>query len=155
MLLLSIFNSIDPILKETQVKKILQTNATSEKYGLVLTKKDVREIIEVRKRILNSCGRIDLDMEVTKKLIENFCTSAFIDQAEYVAALHDLHEIFYYLKNETEDSISDDALIEVMKDFYENSCGGSMELLRAGGEEMAKDIRQRNQEEDMMKGGEC
>ena len=51
-------------------------------------------------------------------------------------------EIFYYFKNETLDLIGDDELIELMRDYYENRCKGSLELLKYRElEKLSKNIR--------------
>lgn len=130
MALPSIFNSMGLVMKEIQTNEILQTNEVSKKYGLVLTALDAAEIVEVRNHLLQSYGRVELDMTATRKLIYNFSASPFINQEDYVSALKDLQEIFYYLKNETNDEIGDDNLIEIIKDLLNNSCEGSIELLQ-------------------------
>lgn len=130
MALPSIFNSMNTALKEIQTDEILQSNRVSQKYGLVLTTEEANEIIEARDHILQSYGRIELDSGITTKLIASFCSSSFIAQEDYASTLKELHEIFYYMKNETEDEIGDDGLIETIKDFFDNFCKGSMELLK-------------------------
>jgi len=130
MTLPSIFNSMGSIMKEIQTNEILQTNEVSKKYGLALTAFEAAEIVEVRNHLLQSYGRVELDMEATRKLIYNFSASPFINQEDYVSALKDLQEIFYYLKNETNDEIGDDNLIEIIKDLLNNTCEGSIELLQ-------------------------
>lgn len=142
-------SSINGALKEIQINEMLLTNEESQKYGLVLTAEEVKEIIEVRNQVLKSYGRIELDIGVTRKLIHNFCTSAFITQEDYETTINDLQEVFYYLKNETEDSIGDDELIYIIKDFFNNSCGGSMELLMGRELEIfARNCRRKNQQMD-------
>lgn len=37
--------------------------------------------------------------------------------------------LFYYLKNDTWDTISDDGIIEFMKNAFNSRCHGSIELL--------------------------
>lgn len=125
-----IFNTMNAALKEMQMEEILRLNETSAKYGLTLTAPDVKEIITARNQALRGYGRVELDLEVTRKLILNFCSSPLIAQEDYAATLVDLQEIFYYLKNETDDTVGDDELIRIIKDFFENSCGGELELLR-------------------------
>ena len=135
----SIFNSMDSLMKEMQTNEILKVNEKTEKYGLTLTAEDAVEIVEIRNHLLRSYGRVELDMEATKKLIHCFSTSPFINQEDYAASLKELQEIFYYLKNETADEIGDDNLIEVIKDLFDNSCEGSIELLQ--GRELAAFVR--------------
>jgi hypothetical protein len=125
-----IFNAMNAALKEMQLEEILRLNEASAQYGLTLTASDVKEIIAARNQALRSYGRVELDMEVARKLILSFCSSPLIAQEDYPVILADLQEIFYYLKNETDDAVGDDELIRIIKDFFENSCGGELELLR-------------------------
>lgn len=64
-----------------------------------------------------------------------------MDQEHYVDTLNELQEIFYYLRNETEDKFSDAKLIQLMNEFYNGSCAGSIELLRSKMEELAENFR--------------
>ena len=118
------------ILEVNAVNKVLETNEESQYYGLVLTAKDARELIETRCEALRANGRIEIGSDTINKIISTFCNSYYIWQANYTQTLHDLLETFYYMKNETLDIISDDELIKQMKFFFENQCGGSIELLQ-------------------------
>ena len=150
-----IFNSMDNVLKELQVNELLQFNEESKEYGLMLSAEEAKEIIEVRNEVLQNYGRVELDIGVTKRFIQEFSSSTFINQHEYTQILNDLNEVFYYLKNETEDSIGDDELIDLMKDFFENHCGGDIELLMGRElEEFARTVRRKNQVEDYLMEGE-
>lgn len=103
--------------------ELLEINEKSSDYGLILSSKDVEEVIKSRKNTLKNYSRIDLNMEVTKKLIEILYTSPYTNQDDYVELINDLQDIFYYLKNETLDEISDDDIIEEISQFYEKSSG--------------------------------
>jgi hypothetical protein len=41
----------------------------------------------------------------------------------------ELTDSFYYFKTESENLISDDELIVLMKDYFDNICGGSLDYL--------------------------
>lgn len=148
-----IFDSMNDVLKEIQINELLKFNDFSIQYGLILTEKDAMEIMEQRTYALQSYGRIDLSIETLKELINSFCTSDFINQQNYTSTLIDLQEIFYYLKNETEDSIGDEELIERLMDYFNNSCKGSIELLQGREIEIfARNIRTKNQLNDFLLG---
>ena len=150
-----IFDSMNKVLEEIQINEILEINEESKKYGLILTAEEVKEIMEVRNRVLKSCGRVELGIEVTKKFIQKFSTSSFINQEEYMFALNELHEVFYYMKNETEDRIGDDELIDIIKNFFDNFCRGSLELLKGRElETFARNFRRENQITDYLLEGE-
>lgn len=135
----SMFDAMNAALKEMQIQEILDLNQNSAQFGLTLTSADVAEIITTRNQALQSYGRVELDLEIVRKLILNFCDSSLIAQEDYAVTLEELLEVFYYLKNETDDTIGDDALLRIIKDFFENTCGGSLDLLR--GQELDEFVR--------------
>lgn len=148
MFLPSIFNSMEQALNDSQVNEILKIGEENGECKLVLTKEDAVEIIKARNRTLQSNGRIELGIEVMKKLIQNFSVSSFVHQEDYVSIINELQEIFYYMKNETEDKLGDDELIDIMEKLYNNSCGGSIELLKETIELFAINFRGENQKKD-------
>lgn len=130
MFLPAILHSFETGLIDTQINDILLINSETAEFGLSLTKEEVIMLIKARNSILKSCGRIELGVEATKQLIKAFCKSAYINEENYVLALNELHEIFYCLKNETEDKAADDELIEKMSEIFDGECHGSLELLK-------------------------
>jgi hypothetical protein len=122
--------------------EILKTNQQSQQYGLELTPIQAMELLQVRHRVLKSLGRVELGVDVIKKIIAAFCSSPYIHAFEYAGILGELVETFYYMKNETRDLISDDDLISVMRELFDNQSRGSLELLRYRDlEEYARQLR--------------
>lgn len=109
--------------------EILLCNEKTYEYGLKLTEEDVKEIINTRTTALNKSGRIEFNGEIITKIILNFCDSPYISQYNYSDLINELVEIFYEYKNETMDAITDDELITIMKENFNNICQGSIELL--------------------------
>ncbi|MDO5516148.1 MAG: DUF6323 family protein [Clostridium sp.] len=109
--------------------EIISCNEKTYEYGLKLSDEDVKELINTRQIALNKCGRIEFNGEIIDKIIINFCDSPYISQYNYGDTINELVEIFYEYKNETLDVISDDELITIMKDNFNDICQGSIELL--------------------------
>ncbi|EPY2272111.1 DUF6323 family protein [Clostridium sporogenes] len=126
-------NSIDLFqsnLLDTRVfNDIIQCNEVTREYGLKLSEKDVKEIINTRNIALQKSGRIEFNGQIINKIITSFCDSPYISQYNYSDTINELVEIFYNYKNETLDYISDDELIEIMKENFDNYCQGSLEIL--------------------------
>ncbi len=127
--------------KEYYIAEILAINETAKDSNMVFTREQANNIIDARNKALQSYGRVELGIEVTKKIIEEFRESIFITEEAYVETLNELHEIFYYLKNETEEDIGDYKLIDLMKEYFENYCEGSLELLKSKLEIFAREFR--------------
>lgn len=121
---------INNISSKAAVEQILQINERSLLFGIYLTDRDALELVETRSQALRDFGRIEIGSATIAKIIEMFCDSRYIFQANYAETIHELLETFYYIKNESLDLISDDELIEIMKDYFENRCQGSIELLQ-------------------------
>ena len=133
---LAAFFSLDLFSDPNAVTQILSLNEKTEQYCLTLTTADATALMKTRTEALNANGRIEVGSATIGKLIDAFCDSAFINQRDYTAILHELLDIFYHIKNETLDLISDDELIAFMKDAFEYRCMGSLELLK--GRELVK-----------------
>jgi len=128
--------------KRTALEEIMKTNELSHRYGLILTEKDAIDLVETRNGALQANGRIEIGSGTIGQIIVSFCSSSFIWQENYVQTLHDLVEAFYYLKNETLDLLPDDDLIKLMRDYFENRCKGSLELLfNRDLEQLARNLR--------------
>lgn len=131
-----ILKSLNSNLQITQENEILDLNEKSQVYGLTLNKEDVKEIINSRDNTLKNYGRIELDIGITKMIIENLYKSQYTDKDDYVYAINDLHEVFYYLKNETLDQISDIEIIDIIDEVY-NNCSGRIDIVQEKCEEFA------------------
>lgn len=125
--LMSISNSI---ITKQAILEIQQINERTLEYGLKLSEKDIKVILETRSEALVSNGRVEFGGGIITKIISSFCDSPYIMQNNYVETIDDLIETFYYYKNETMEEISDDELIEFMKEYFDNRCQGDLELLR-------------------------
>lgn len=138
---------------EQQVNEIIRLNEETVKYGLTLSKHEIMQIIDVRNDLLRGYGRIELGTEVINKLIKSFYNSSYIQQDMYMLTLMELQEVFYYMKNETEDNLSDDEIIEILREFFGDYCKGSIELLQGREiENFARNQRIKYQESDFLKG---
>lgn len=157
MLLPRMLNSIYASMHEQYVADLLESNEIAKQYGLLLTPGEIKEMMAVRNEALRAYGRVELGIEPTKRMMETFCASPYINAENYASVLNELHEIFYDLKNETEDRVGDDRLIGWMKNCFDNECGGSLELLKSKLESMAEQVRrggEREELEDMLERGE-
>lgn len=114
-------------------EKILACNDYLSAYGdgLSLTKADAALLLATRESALKNAGRVEFGGGCIEKLAKAFCTSPDIQKEEFVTVLSDLVDIFYSYKNETDYVISDDELIEAMRQAFDGSCHGSVALLAA------------------------
>ena len=117
--------------QQNQLGKVVETNQTAERYGLVLSEEDAKLILEEKNNALREQKRVEFGGGITPKIIYEFCDSDFIDQNNYVDTLLRLQEIFYLYKNEMQDEISDEELLHFMKEQFEDICFGDLEYLES------------------------
>ena len=122
-------NWLELIAKQTQITQVLETNQYTEKFGLILTKKDAEILAEERVDVLKRERRVEFGQGILPKIIYAFCDSPYITQENYCDILIRLQEIFYMYKNEMLDEITDDELLEFMREQFENVCCGDLEYL--------------------------
>jgi hypothetical protein len=127
---LDIYRSLGGVVKQLHLGEVLATNQESQKYGLVFSAAEAEELIQVRNLAIRTHGRVELGVEVVQKIIIAFSRSAFINQDEYAATIGELLDMFYQMKNETDDEMGDEELIALMLEYYNGSCEGSLDLLR-------------------------
>lgn len=117
------------IMEGQAVDKILACNEEIGKYGLVLTKQQALALVKTCTNALRENKRIELNGGIVDKLILAFCNSPYIEKDTYEDTLHELINLFYELKNNTWDAVSDVDIIRFMKNAFDNRCNGSLELL--------------------------
>jgi hypothetical protein len=149
-----LFTSLSLSTQEQHMIELLELNEKTKRFGLTLVPDDIKQLMAARNQMLHHYGRLELGIEATKEIIEVFSESPYINQENYASTLHELHEIFYYLKNETEDKIGDFKLIGIMKDCFDHECGGSLELLRSKLEEFAAEFRIEAMRDELLSEGD-
>ncbi|SES85719.1 DUF6323 family protein [[Clostridium] polysaccharolyticum] len=133
-------------------------NDYTRKFGIEITQEEASLLLEERKRTLKEQERIEFGEGILTKLIYTFCDSPYIYQDNYVEYITKLQEIFYLYKNESLDDVSDDELLDIMKEYFDGDCQGSLDYLEETClEAFARSVRmrttrfigkQRNEEED-------
>lgn len=117
------------LLERTQIQKVMESNQYTEQYGLTLNEQDAEILAQERKSTLIEQKRVEFGESILPRIIYEFCDSAFISQSNYVESLTRLQEIFFLYKNEMLDEISDEELLNFMKEQFETVCFGDFDYL--------------------------
>lgn len=117
------------LLERTQIQKVMESNQYTEQYGLTLREQDAEILAQERKSTLIEQKRVEFGESILPRIIYEFCDSAFISQSNYVESLTRLQEIFFLYKNEMLDEISDEELLNFMKEQFETVCFGDFDYL--------------------------
>lgn len=122
-------NWLELATKQTQMTQFLETNRYTEKFGLSLSQEDAKLLAQSRTETLKREQRVEFGAGILPKIIETFCDSAYMMQDNYRDSLIRLQDIFYLYKNEMLDEITDDELLEFMREQFENVCFGDFDYL--------------------------
>lgn len=112
-----------------QLKKVKAANEYTKGFGLVLSDEEAALLLNERKEVLKEQQRVEFGEGILPKLLYTFCDCPYIYQDNYVDTIGRLQEIFYFYKNESLDEITDDELIDFMKEQFEGPCQGSLDYL--------------------------
>lgn len=113
------------------LSQVQETNRYTEKYGLVLSEEDTALLLSEKNRILKTEQRVEFGQGILPRIICEFCDSAYITQEDYVETLIRLQEIFYLYKNEMQDEITDEELLNFMREQFEEVCYGDLHYLES------------------------
>ncbi|WP_455544239.1 DUF6323 family protein [Intestinibacter sp.] len=110
-------------LQEQSSEKLMKLNDESINYGLVLSEKEVNDIMKNTGETLKKIGRIETSTNALEKVITIVYSSPYTDKENYVENINDMQELFYYFKNQVLDLLSDDEVIEILEKAYDEKCG--------------------------------
>lgn len=97
--------------------------------GIILSEKDYEMIVAGNKNLLKIHDRFEFGKSAAIKIAEKFSESAYADKKNFAEMVTELTDFFYDVKNAADESVNDEELIEILFDYFENRCGGSIELL--------------------------
>jgi len=117
------------ISEQNQVQAVARMNQRTEKFGLVLTEEEAQQLVSLRRANLQEQQRVEFGEGILPKLIDRFCDSPYIDRNNYAHMIARLQEIFYLYKNEMLDEITDDELLEFMREQFDTVCFGDLDYL--------------------------
>lgn len=128
--------------EQSQMNIIRKTNEYSNQFGLNLTDDDIGELLVRRRESLSEQQRVEFGTGILDKIIFAFCDSDYVYQENYLETIIRLQNIFYLYKNESLDELTDDELISIMRNAFEEKCYGSLEYLEETFlDEFARNIR--------------
>lgn len=126
-----------PALPERTAGRIFET---AGEYRLSLTMADARALAEANASALSHAGRLEFGPSAAERLIPALASSPYISPDDHAPMLHDMTELFYALKNDTRDAVSDGELICFIRNAFDAG-GGSLEMVHDRAEALALHIR--------------
>ena len=135
-------NFMELFSENNQLQKVMETNKKTEQFGLELSQENAKLLVEARGEELKRQKRVEFGEGILPKIIFAFCDSSYITQDSYVETLCRLQEIFYLFKNESMDLLTDDELLDFMREQFEQTCFGDLDYLESTClESFAREVR--------------
>ncbi|MCI8482878.1 MAG: hypothetical protein HFH41_00895 [Lachnospiraceae bacterium] len=122
-------NWLELMNRQVWLEQVRKTNQYTEKFGLTLSEQDMELLLAGKNDILKMERRVELGQGILPQIIYTFCDSSFLSQDNYVEVLGRLQEIFYMYKNEMQDEITDEELLNFMQEQFETVCCGDLDYL--------------------------
>lgn len=94
-----------------------------------LSQEEIQNLLESRRHALLEYGRIEIGTGILPRLMEKFLDSPYLDLSESESILSELQELFYWAKTDSLDQISDEDLLQAMREIFDGSAAGSLERL--------------------------
>jgi hypothetical protein len=110
-------------------RELESCNQVIRRYGLSLSKQDVRALVVGRAEALAVTERVEFGGGVVKQLVLAFAGSPYVSQATFAETVLELQELFYEFKNESLEQIPDDDLIGKMRSLFDDVANGDMAYL--------------------------
>ena len=95
----------------------------------MLTPSAIDALQRRRMETLKTIGRVEFGEGILFKLVMAFRDSPYLNAQDYEQTLGELQELFYALKNECRELLTDDELIDAMRLVYNDVAHGSTEYL--------------------------
>ena len=115
------------------IEKLVDLNAKANNYGLVITESIAREIAVYRNKALIENERFEIKPDAVARLTSAFLETRYIEQEDFADTMGEIINLFYLIKNETENTIADDDLISLMLEVFVETCFGSIEVMQSKG----------------------
>ena len=104
-------------------------NKASAPFGLILSPSQIAALQRQEAQALERTGRVCFGKSILPRLAAAFAGSPHIQACDWADTLGELAELFYALKRETEDTLSDEELTARMVRTFNGPAQGSTTLL--------------------------
>lgn len=111
------------------LESVQAINERTRPFGLVLSEEDALMLLEERSAILKTEQRIEWGPGILPQIIDAFSDSGYMVQEHYAQTLVRLQEMFFYFKNDMDDEITDEELLNFMRRQFDEVCFGELDYL--------------------------
>ena len=109
---------------------ISEVNKLTKSYDLVLSNQEISDIINIKDKTLSENNLFEFENNVIVLFMEKFSESCYIDKDEWSYLLSELIIIFYNVRKDVSNKISDETIVNKMFNIFNNQARGSVILLK-------------------------
>ena len=109
--------------------QLADCNAALAPFGMALTAEQLQMLLARRADALQETQRVEFGHGILSALTEAFAGSPYLASEGLDATLAELQDIFYRLKEESEERVPDSDLLDALRFLFDNDAAGSLELL--------------------------
>lgn len=120
---------MEPMTLDANIQALMALNPELERHGLTLTPAEAARIAGSHAQSLTRADRMEFAPGALLQMVEAFSDAPDLCRKDFADTLCDLIDLFYQLKNDWEDRIPDDDLIDRMRALFDDPCHGSVPLL--------------------------
>lgn len=110
-------------------RELESCNPALGRHGLSLSAEDIQTLVAGRSEALRDTGRVEFGGGVVHDLVLAFAGSPYVSQDTFAETILDLQELFYEVKNETLEQVTDDELITKMRSLFDEFASGDIGYL--------------------------
>ncbi len=122
------FSIVETNNDKKMIDSLMKLNDVTSDKGLVLKYEEIVMIIERKNDTLKNLGLIEIGKSVIDDIVYAFYDSSYIDSDNYFETINELVSIFYEYQFEFSGYLSDEEIINYMRECFDK-CGGSTLLL--------------------------
>ena len=102
-----------------EIAKLSTLNKLLLKNSLILKPNDIERLIITKNTILHDLNRVEINNNLLYKIINEFCTSPFLEQDNFITVVEEITELVYLFEAKISNVLTDDEIIHYLKSEYE------------------------------------
>lgn len=126
---MELISSLHALSVQGAVRELTSCEDVLDQNGITLHERDMLDIARANDDALRGRGRIALCGGTLRQLAWTFADSPHLCQSNFAQTMCALLPLFYELKNELEDEVPDDELMQALRDAFDGRAHGEIEAL--------------------------
>lgn len=115
--------------QKEKLDSLMAIGEVTQQYNITMTPEKAKYILDSSNSALKDMARIEFGESAAEKITRKFCSSPYASNYNFEKVVGEVLEIFFYAKNEIENYMSDDELIDYIYEEFNKVYHGSLKAL--------------------------